>query len=96
MRERELLMLDAASMDQRATELEHDLEEMPGELEQAYQSLFNLRFRLATRQLEDSSQVRKARKEIARLKTKNGEMERELALIDAIRRERATRGVAKG
>ena len=88
MRERELLALDSSGMDQRSTELERDLLEMPAKLEQAYQSLFNLRFRLATRQLEDSSQVRKARKEIARLKTRNGEMERELALIGAIRRER--------
>lgn len=39
------------------------------ELEAAHQSLFNLRFQSATRQLADVSQVSKARRRIARLKT---------------------------
>lgn len=85
---RELLTLDLAALEQRAAELENDLRELPAKLEDAYKSLFNLRFRLATRQLEDTSQVRKARKEIARLKTAQADIERELAVIDAIRLER--------
>jgi large subunit ribosomal protein L29 len=39
------------------------------ELESAHQSLFNLRFQAATRQLADVSQVHKAKRRIARLKT---------------------------
>ncbi len=39
------------------------------DLESAHQSLFNLRFQAATRQLADVSQVRKARRRVARLKT---------------------------
>jgi large subunit ribosomal protein L29 len=89
MKERELQLADAATLDQRETELFSELEEMPAKLEEAYQSLFNLRFRQATRQLEDTSQLRKARKEIARLKTADREMRFELAVIDAMRRERA-------
>ncbi len=44
-------------------------EELTGELEEAHQALFNLRFQAATRQLADVSQVRAARKRIARIKT---------------------------
>jgi large subunit ribosomal protein L29 len=39
------------------------------DLESAHQSLFNLRFQAATRQLADVSQVRKAKRRVARLKT---------------------------
>ena len=39
------------------------------ELEEAHQALFNLRFQAATRQLADVSQVRKAKRRIARIKT---------------------------
>jgi large subunit ribosomal protein L29 len=44
-------------------------EELTGELEEAHQALFNLRFQAATRQLADVSQVRAARRRIARIKT---------------------------
>ena len=39
------------------------------DLESAHQALFNLRFQAATRQLADVSQVAKAKRRIARLKT---------------------------
>jgi large subunit ribosomal protein L29 len=42
---------------------------LTGELEEAHQALFNLRFQAATRQLADVSQVRAARRRIARIKT---------------------------
>ncbi len=38
-------------------------------LEEAHQSMFNLRFRHATRQLADATQVTRARKRIARIRT---------------------------
>ena len=38
-------------------------------MEQAYQELFNLRFQHATNQLKDYTQLRRVRKDIARLKT---------------------------
>ena len=44
-------------------------EELAGELEEAHQALFNLRFQAATRQLADVSQVGAARRRIARIKT---------------------------
>ena len=39
------------------------------ELENAYRELFNLRMRHATRQLENHQAIRRARRQIARLKT---------------------------
>ena len=39
------------------------------ELENAYQELFNLRFRLATRQLTDTNALKRARRDIARIRT---------------------------
>ena len=39
------------------------------ELEDAHRELFNLRFRHASRQLEDPNQLRSMRKTIARIKT---------------------------
>ncbi|MFQ5873044.1 MAG: 50S ribosomal protein L29 [Dehalococcoidia bacterium] len=39
------------------------------ELESAYRELFNLRFRLATKQLTNHREIRNVRKNIARLKT---------------------------
>jgi large subunit ribosomal protein L29 len=39
------------------------------QLEEAYQELFNLRFRHATRQLANYSELRKAKRKIARIKT---------------------------
>ena len=44
-------------------------EQLGADLESAHQALFNLRFQSATRQLADVSQVRKAKRRIARLKT---------------------------
>jgi len=44
-------------------------EELLGELEEAHQALFNLRFQAATRQLADVSQVSRARRRVARIKT---------------------------
>jgi len=47
--------------------------ELRKELEDARKELFNLRFRFATRQLADVSQIRKVRKKIARLHTVLGQ-----------------------
>jgi large subunit ribosomal protein L29 len=44
-------------------------EQLRADLESAHQSLFNLRFQAATRQLADVSQIAKAKKRIARAKT---------------------------
>ncbi len=88
MQERELRGMDAEGLSRRSTELLGELQEMPAKIDQAYQELFNLRFRLATKQLEDTSQIRRARKQIARLKTAMSEMQREWAFIESIRRER--------
>ena len=46
-----------------------DDDELRDDLESAHQSLFNLRFQAATRQLADNSQVGKARRRIARIRT---------------------------
>lgn len=43
--------------------------ELAKQLEEAHKELFNLRFRLATRQLVNVSEIRKVRKKIAQLKT---------------------------
>ena len=39
------------------------------ELENSYKEVMSVRFRLATRQLSDTTQLRKVRKTIARIKT---------------------------
>jgi len=44
-------------------------EELGKQLEAAHKELFDLRFRLATKQLVNHRQVRKVKKDIARLKT---------------------------
>ena len=44
-------------------------EELAKQLETAHKELFDLRFRLATKQLVNHRQIRKVRKDIARLKT---------------------------
>ena len=44
-------------------------EELAKQLEAAHQELFNLRFRLATRQLVNHREIGRAKKKIARLKT---------------------------
>jgi large subunit ribosomal protein L29 len=43
--------------------------ELTKQLEEAHQELFNLRFRSATNQLTDYTEVRKVRRNIARMKT---------------------------
>jgi len=44
-------------------------EGLVGQLEEAHQELFNLRFRLATRQLVNHREIRKVKKKIARVMT---------------------------
>ena len=44
-------------------------EELERELEESLRGLFNLRFQAATRQLADVSQVRRARRRVARVRT---------------------------
>jgi large subunit ribosomal protein L29 len=44
-------------------------ENMKEELESSYREMMNVRFRLATRQLNDTTQLRKVRRSIARIKT---------------------------
>ena len=53
-------------------------EEIVKKLEEAHQELFNLRFRLATRQLTNHREIRKVKRKIARTKTIL--RERELAI----------------
>jgi large subunit ribosomal protein L29 len=43
--------------------------ELTQKLQEAYQELFNLRFRQATKQLDNTGRIRIVRREIARLKT---------------------------
>jgi large subunit ribosomal protein L29 len=52
-----------------------DYEELSGKLAEAKAELFNLRFQLATNQLENTAQLRTTRREIARLATLLREME---------------------
>ena len=44
-------------------------EELTKQLEDSHQELFNLRFRLSTKQLVNHREVRRVRRKIARLKT---------------------------
>ena len=44
-------------------------EELAKQLDESHRELFNLRFRLATRQLTNYNEIRNVRKRIARLKT---------------------------
>ncbi len=44
-------------------------EELTKQLDEAHQELFNLRFRLATRQLVNHREIRKVKKKIARMMT---------------------------
>ncbi len=44
-------------------------EDMKKQLEESHQELFNLRFRLSTRQLVNHREVRRVKKKIARLET---------------------------
>jgi len=43
--------------------------ELAARVDDLYQELFNLRFQLATRQLENTSRLREVRRDIARTKT---------------------------
>ena len=61
-------------------------DELGGELEETRRALFNLRFQAATRQLADVSQVRAARRRVARIKT----LQRERELIAAYGAAEAT------
>jgi large subunit ribosomal protein L29 len=51
-------------------------EELAGELEDQLKALFNLRWRKVTERVEGLTELHKARKEIARIKTVMGERER--------------------
>ena len=44
-------------------------DDLAKQLEEAHEELFNLRFRLATRQLVNHREIRRVKKNIARLKT---------------------------
>ncbi len=48
---------------------EKSLQELEGLLKEKKLELFNLRMKLKTMQLQDTSQIRKTRKDIARIKT---------------------------
>ena len=50
-------------------------EELSQRLDELYQEMFNLRFQMATRQLEDTSRVRQVRRDTARVKTALRELE---------------------
>lgn len=47
--------------------------ELEKRLEESYRELFNLRFQLATHQLTNTSELRRVKKDIARLNTILGE-----------------------
>ena len=53
-------------------------EELVKQLESAHKELFDLRFRLATKQLVNIREIRRVRKKIARLKTIMKERELDL------------------
>jgi ribosomal protein L29 len=65
---------------------EHTAEQLAADLESAHQALFNLRFQSATRQLADVSQVSKAKRRVALLRT----LLRERAILTEI--DRVTAG----
>jgi large subunit ribosomal protein L29 len=48
---------------------ELNTDDLTKELEESHQELFNLRFRVATKQLVNHREVRRVKKKIARLKT---------------------------
>jgi large subunit ribosomal protein L29 len=53
-------------------------EELAKQLDEAHQELFNLRFRLETKQLVNHRELSRARKQIARIKTVIRERELEI------------------
>lgn len=57
-------------MNQKAEELRAlNEDDLARHLEDAHHELFNLRFRLATRQMANTSELKKVRRNIARIKT---------------------------
>ena len=58
-------------------------EELAKQLEEAHQELFNLRFRLATKQLVNHREIPRVKKKIARLKTIMRERELLESEVDA-------------
>ena len=60
-------------------------EEIEGRLDEAYQSLFRLRFDWASGQLEDNNRIRAVKRDIARLKTimREREIAVEIMAMDA-------------
>jgi large subunit ribosomal protein L29 len=60
-------------------------EEIESRLDEAYQSLFRLRFDWASGQLEDNNRIRAVKRDIARLKTimREREIAVELMVLDA-------------
>lgn len=65
--------------------------ELSQRLQEAYQELFNLRFRKATKQLDNTARIRLVRRDIARIKTIL--RERDLRLSDGGTRLQAEQGV---
>jgi len=63
--------MKAADMRQMTTE------ELRRRLDETYQELFNLRFQLATKQLDNTSRVRQVKRDIARFQTLLQERARE-------------------
>lgn len=61
--------------------------ELAGKLDEAKEELFNLRFQLATNQLDNSTRLRDVRREIARINTVRREQE-----LDAYFREQGEQG----
>lgn len=61
--------------DQREKLREMTTNELLDQLKDRKEELFNLRFRMATGQLEDMSRIREVRKEIARIHTVQRERE---------------------
>jgi large subunit ribosomal protein L29 len=55
-----------ANLEEFRNQSKEDLEKL---LEETHQELFNLRFRLATKQLVNHREVRRVKRKIARLKT---------------------------
>ena len=54
---------------------EQTAEQLAGQLRQLQEEHFNLRFQQATRQLTNSARLRQVRKDIARVKTRQRELE---------------------
>jgi large subunit ribosomal protein L29 len=53
-------------------------DELEKQLEEAHKELFDLRFRLSTRQLVNHNEIRRVKKDIARIKTVIRERELEI------------------